>query len=54
VTPIDRYAIPILRRLYLNQKTNAKLRRKHRKKTDTMREAIGVLAEVWKFFTAPM
>lgn len=43
--PTRKYAIPVLMRLYLNTKTNAKLRRKHRKKTDLMLEMINVLAD---------
>ena len=42
--PKRKYAIPVLMRLYLNTKTNAKLRRKHRKKTDLMLEMINLLA----------
>lgn len=43
--PTRKYAIPVLMRLYLNTKTNAKLRRKHRKKTELMLEMINVLAK---------
>lgn len=42
--PNRQYAIPVLLRLYLNQKTNEKLKRKHRKKTDLMLEMIRTLA----------
>jgi DDE superfamily endonuclease len=42
--PQRKFAIPILMRLYLNQKTNEKLRRKHRKKTELMLEMIQTLA----------
>jgi hypothetical protein len=42
--PKRKYAIPVLMRLYFNTKTNAKLRRKHRKKTDLMLEMISLLA----------
>lgn len=38
--PSRRFTIPILMRLYRNQKTNQKLRRKHRKKTALMLEMI--------------
>lgn len=41
--PQRMYAIPVLLRLYLNQKTNEKLRRKHRKKTDLMLEMLRLL-----------
>lgn len=41
--PERKFAIPILMRLYLNQKTNEKLRRKHRKKTELMLEMIRAL-----------
>jgi hypothetical protein len=41
--PERKFAIPVLMRLYLNQKTNDKLRRKHRKKTELMLEMILVL-----------
>jgi len=41
--PSRKYAIPVLLRLYLNTKTNEKLRRKHRKKTDLMLEMILLL-----------
>ncbi len=40
-----KYAIPVLMRLYLNTKTNTKLGRKHRKKTDLMLEMIHIMAE---------
>jgi hypothetical protein len=43
--PERMYAIPVLMRLYLNTKTNEKLRRKHRKKTDLMLELIHLLSE---------
>jgi hypothetical protein len=43
--PNRRFAIPILMRLYLNQKTNNKLRRKHRKKTELMLTMIQALAQ---------
>lgn len=43
--PERKFAIPILMRLYLNQKTNAKIRRKHRKKTELMQEIIHALAK---------
>ncbi|WP_146395217.1 transposase [Planctomycetes bacterium CA13] len=42
--PNRKFAIPILMRLYLNTKTNEKLRRKHRKKTDLMLAMIRILA----------
>jgi hypothetical protein len=38
-----KFAIPILMRLYLNTKTNQKLRRKHRKKTELMLEMLQLL-----------
>lgn len=41
--PGRKFAIPVLARLYLNEKTNAKLRRSHRKKTDLMLEMLRVL-----------
>jgi hypothetical protein len=40
-----KFAIPILMRLYLNQKTNERLRRKHRKKTDLMVEMLEQLRQ---------
>jgi hypothetical protein len=43
--PQRKYAIPVLMRLYLNTKTNEKLRRKHQKKTDLMLQMINVLSE---------
>lgn len=43
--PQRRFAIPVLMRLYLNQKTNDKLRRKHRKKTELMLDMIQTLAQ---------
>lgn len=43
--PERKYAIPVLLRLYLNQKTNDKLRRKHQKKTDLMLEMMRILSE---------
>lgn len=43
--PQRKYAIPLLMRLYLNTKTNEKLRRKHRKKTELMLEMLQVLSE---------
>ncbi|QDV23095.1 hypothetical protein Q31a_13900 [Aureliella helgolandensis] len=43
--PTRKYAIPVLMRLYLNTKTNKKLRRKHRKKTDLMLEMIQLLTQ---------
>lgn len=43
--PERKYAIPVLLRLYLNTKTNDKLRRKHHKKTDLMLEMLLVLAD---------
>ncbi len=43
--PDRKYAVPILMRLYLNQKTNAKLRRKHRKKTELMLDMICLLSD---------
>jgi hypothetical protein len=43
--PDRKYAIPVLMRLYLNTKTNTKLGRKHRKKTDLMLEMIHILAD---------
>lgn len=42
--PNRKFALPVLARLYLNQRTNEKLRRKHRKKTELMLEMIQVLA----------
>ena len=41
--PLRKFAIPILMRLYLNTKTNQKLRRKHRKKTELMLEMLQLL-----------
>jgi hypothetical protein len=38
--PQRKFALPILMRLYLNTKTNEKLRRKHRKKTELMLEML--------------
>jgi len=43
--PERKYAIPVLLRLYLNQKTNDKVRRKHQKKTDLMLEMLHILSE---------
>jgi hypothetical protein len=43
--PERKFAIPILMRLYLNQKTNDRLGRKHRKKTDLMIEMLEQLHE---------
>lgn len=43
--PERKYAIPVLMRLYLNTKTNEKLRRNHRKKTELMLEMIQLLSE---------
>ena len=42
--PLRKFAIPILMRLFLNEKTNDKLRRKHRKKTELMLEMLQTLA----------
>lgn len=42
--PRRKFAIPVLMRLYLNQKTNKKLRRKHRKKTELMLDMLETLA----------
>lgn len=43
--PERKFAVPVLLRLYLNQKTNDKLRRKHRKKTDLMLEMVHLVSE---------
>lgn len=43
--PKRKFAIPILMRLYLNHKTNERLRRKHRKKTDLMVEMLEQLRD---------
>lgn len=43
--PQRKFAIPVLTRLFLNQKTNDKLRRKHRKKTELMLEMLLVLSQ---------
>lgn len=43
--PNRKYALPILFRLYKNKKTNEKLRRKHRKKTELMLEMLLLVAD---------
>lgn len=42
--PQRKFAVPVLMRLFLKQKTNDKLRRKHRKKTELMLEMLQLLA----------
>jgi hypothetical protein len=43
--PARKFALPVLMRLYKNQKTNQKLRRKHRKKTALMLEMLLLLEQ---------